>query len=60
MQKDIKVVNNEIPYYNDRIVEVERVIETQVPVERVIKEIVEVPYVVEKLVNQMITVPEIH
>lgn len=40
MQKDIKVVNNEIPYYNDRIVEVERLIETQVPVERVIKEIV--------------------
>lgn len=40
VQKDIKVVNNEIPYYNDRIVEVERLIETQVPVERVIKEIV--------------------
>lgn len=37
VQKDVKVVNNEIPYYNDRIVEVERVKEKIIPIEKVVR-----------------------
>lgn len=60
VQKDVKVVRDEIPYYNDRIVETERVVEKIVPVERVIREVMEVPYMVEKIINSVVQIPTVH
>ena len=60
IEERIKEVEKIVPYFQDRIVQVERWREKIVPIERVIQEIREVKQIVEKVVDRVAEIPKIY